>query len=106
MTLLSLKAAAGAPRLTLPRPLQFGTGRAEHAAEKPDDRVILSPFAVILSAAKDLALPLRVNYAKNLALLAQGKLPKDLALSAFKTMRDSSFAMLRTAAAPQNDNPS
>jgi hypothetical protein len=33
-----------------------------------------SPFAVILSAAKDLALPLRLNYAKNLALLAQGKL--------------------------------
>jgi hypothetical protein len=31
--------------------------------------VILSPFAVILSAAKNLALPLRVNYAKDLALL-------------------------------------
>jgi hypothetical protein len=43
------------------------------------------PFAVILSAAKDLALPLRINYAK------------DLALSIFMAMRDSSFAMLRTA---------
>jgi hypothetical protein len=47
--------------------------------------VILSPFAVVLSAAKNLALPLRVNYAK------------DLALSVFKAGRDSSFAMLRTA---------
>jgi hypothetical protein len=58
------------------------------AAGKPYNAVILSPFAVILSAAKNLALPLRVNYAK------------DLALSIFKAMRDSSFAMLRTAAAP------
>ena len=53
-------------------------GGAEQAAEKPFNAVILSPFAVILSAAKNLALPLRVNYAK------------DLALSVFKAMRDSS----------------
>jgi hypothetical protein len=66
-------------------------GRAKLAAEKAYHAVILSPFAVILSAAKNLALPLRVNYAK------------DLALSIFKARRDSSFARLRTAAAPQND---
>ena len=63
-------------------------GGALQAAEKPFNAVILSPFAVILSAAKNLALPLRVNYAK------------DLALSIFKAMQDSSFARLRTAAAP------
>jgi len=43
-------------------------GGAKQAAEKPYNAVILSPFAVILSAAKNLALPLRVNYAKDLAL--------------------------------------
>jgi hypothetical protein len=43
---------------------------------------MLSPFAVILSAAKDLALPLRVNSAK------------DLALSLFQDMRDSSSLLL------------
>ena len=55
--------------------------------EKPYRAVILSAFAVILSAAKNLALPLRVDYAK------------DLALSIFKAMRDSS-----SPAAPQNDS--
>ena len=34
---------------------------AWEAAEKRSNAVILSPFAVILSAAKDLALPLRVK---------------------------------------------
>jgi len=63
-------------------------GGTEQAAEKRSDAVILSPFALIQSAAKNLALPLRVNYAK------------DRALSVFKAMRDSSFARLRTAAAP------
>jgi hypothetical protein len=67
-------------------------GGALQAAEKPHDAVILSPFAIVLSAVKNLALPLRVNYAK------------DLALFIFKAMRDSSFARLRTAAAPQNDS--
>ena len=57
-------------------------------AEKLESTVILIPIAVVLSAVKNLALPLRVNYAK------------DLALSVFKAMRDSSFARLRTAAAP------
>ena len=57
-------------------------GGALQAAEKPCNAVILSPFAVILSAAKNLALPLRVNYAK------------DLALSIFKAMRDSSSPLL------------
>jgi len=33
---------------------------------------VLSPFAVILSEAKNLALPLRVNSAKHLALLFVG----------------------------------
>ena len=60
-------------------------GGALQAAEKRSNTVILSPFAVILSAAKNLALPLRVNY------------PKDLALFIFNAMRDSSFALLRTA---------
>ena len=55
---------------------------ASQAAEKPYHAVILSPFAVILSAAKNLALPLRVNYAK------------DLALTIFKAMRDSSLPLL------------
>jgi hypothetical protein len=63
-------------------------GGALEAAEKPCNAFILSAFAVILSAAKNLAPPLRVDYAK------------DLALSIFKAMRDSSFARLRTAAAP------
>src|SRR5208283_3535065 len=54
--------------------------------KKPAAAVILSPFGVILSAAKNLALPLRVNYAK------------DHALCIFKAMRDSS-----SPAAPQND---
>jgi hypothetical protein len=58
----------------------FWKGGAKQAAEKPSR-------AVILSAAKNLALPLRVNYAK------------DLALSIFKAMRDSS-----SLAAPQNDS--
>jgi len=62
-------------------------GGAESAAEKPFNAVIQSPFAVILSAARNLALPLRVYYAK------------DLALSVFKAMRDSS-----SPAAPQNDS--
>jgi hypothetical protein len=57
-------------------------GRAKLAAEKAYHAVILSPFAVILSAAKNLALPLRVNYAK------------DLALSIFKARRDSSSPLL------------
>ena len=65
--------------------LLVGKGGAEQAEEKLES-------AVILSAAKNLALPLRVNYAK------------DLALSVFKAMRDSSFARLKTAAAPQNDS--
>jgi hypothetical protein len=64
-------------------------GGAKQAAEKRSNTVILSPFAVILSAAKNLAPPLRVNYAKNLVL------------SIFKAMRDSSFARLRTAATLQ-----
>ena len=72
------------PGRVFPQPVQ---PRRKHA-----NAVIPSPFAVILSAAKNLALPLRVNYAK------------DLALSIFKAMRDSSFARLRTAAAPQNDS--
>jgi hypothetical protein len=58
---------------------------AEQAAEKLFQAVILSPFAVILSAAKDLRISLRVNSAKNLAL------------STLKTMRDPSFVSLRTA---------
>ena len=58
---------------------------ALQVSEKRSTAVILSPFAVILSASKNLALPLRVNY------------PKDLALFIFNAMRDSSFAMLRTA---------
>jgi len=57
-------------------------GGALRAAEKPYDAVILSPFAVVLSAAKNLALPLRVNCAK------------DLALSIFKAMQDSSSPLL------------
>jgi hypothetical protein len=48
-------------------------GGAEQTAEKLESAVILSPFAVILSAAKNRA------------------------LSIFKAMRDSSFAVLRTA---------
>jgi hypothetical protein len=71
--------------------------------EEGSNAVILSPFAVILSAAKDLALPLRVNCAKNLALPTQGKLRKGSRLSVFEAKRDSSFAMLRTTAAPEND---
>ena len=55
------------------------------AAENSSAAVSLSPFAVILSAAKNLALPLRVDYAK------------DLALCIFTALRDSSFVMLRTA---------
>jgi len=55
---------------------------ASQAAEKPYHAVILSPFAVILSAAKNLALPLRVDYAK------------DLARSIFKARRDSSPPLL------------
>ena len=62
-----------------------GNGGTKQAAEKRSEAVILSPFAVILSAAKNLALPLRANCAKNRAL------------SIFKAMRDSSFAMPRTA---------
>jgi len=62
-------------------------GGASQAAEKRSNAVILSPFAVILSVAKNLALPLRVNCAK------------DLALSIFKAMRDSSSPV-----APQNDS--
>jgi len=46
------------------------------------------PFAVILSAAKNLALPLRVNCAK------------DLALSIFKAMRDSSSLLLLRMTVP------
>ena len=57
------------------------------AAAKRFRAVILSLFAVILSAAKNLALPLRVNF------------EKDLALSIFMAMRDSS-----SPAAPQNDS--
>jgi hypothetical protein len=45
-----------------------GKGGALQVAEKPSHAVILSAFTVILSAAKNLALPLRVNYAKDLAL--------------------------------------
>jgi hypothetical protein len=41
-------------------------------AEKRFNTVILSPFAVILSEAMNLALPLRVNCAKDLALCASG----------------------------------
>jgi len=47
--------------------------------------VILRPFAVILSEAEDLALPLRVNYAK------------DLALRIFKARRDSSSVAAATS---------
>jgi hypothetical protein len=43
-------------------------GGAEQAAEKLVGAVILSPFAVILSAAKDLGISLRVNCAKNLCI--------------------------------------
>jgi hypothetical protein len=35
---------------------------------QPAQAVILSPFAVILSEAKNLALPLMVNFAKDLLL--------------------------------------
>jgi hypothetical protein len=62
-------------------------GRTSQAAEKPYNDVILSPFAVILSVAKNLALPLRVDCAK------------DLALSIFKAMRDSSSPLLLRMAA-------
>jgi len=62
-------------------------GGALEAAEKRSNTGILSPFAVILSAAKNLALALRVNYAK------------DLALVIFNAMRDSS-----SPGAPQNDS--
>jgi methionine synthase II (cobalamin-independent) len=41
---------------------------ATQAAEKPLQAVIPSPFAVILSGAKDLRISLRVNSARNLAL--------------------------------------
>jgi len=51
-------------------------------AEKLESTVILIPFAVVLSAVKNLALPLRVNYAK------------DLALSIFRAMRDSSSPLV------------
>ena len=70
------------------------TSRAEEAAEKGSNAVILSPFAVILSAANDLALPLRVNYAKNPALLAQGKLREGSRSERFKAVRDSSSLLL------------
>ena len=56
------------------------------AAEKRFPAVILSPSLVILSAAKDLAISLRVNSAKNLSLRI------------FMNIRDSS-----SPAAPQND---
>ena len=46
--------------------------------EKPLQAVIPSPFAVILSGAKDLRISLRVNSARNLAL------------SIFNAVRDSS----------------
>jgi hypothetical protein len=48
------------------------------AMEKRSNAVILSPFVVILSAAK------------NRALLSQGNCAKDRALSVFKAMQDSS----------------
>jgi hypothetical protein len=60
-------------------------GGASQAAEKRSNTVILSPFAVILSAAKNLALP------------AQGKLREGSGTVIFQAMRDSSFARLRTA---------
>jgi hypothetical protein len=53
-------------------------GGAKQAAEKPFQAVIPSPFAVILSAAKDLCSSLKANSARNLAP------------STFKAMRDSS----------------
>jgi hypothetical protein len=62
-------------------------GRGFTDCGKTHQTVILSPFAVILRAAKNLALPLRVNYTK------------DLALSIFNAMQDSS-----SPAAPQNDS--
>jgi hypothetical protein len=51
-------------------------------AVKLSNTIILSPLAVILSTAKNLALPLRANYAK------------DLALFFFNAMRDSSSPLL------------
>ena len=65
---------------------------AYKAAEKRSDAIILSPFAVILSAAKSLALP------------AQGKLREGSTSEWFEAMRHSSFALLRTTIAPHNDS--
>jgi hypothetical protein len=65
-----------------PVPLIEAQEGAKLAAERPYYGVILSPFAVILSAAKNLPLPLRVNSAK------------DFALSIFRAMRDSSSPLL------------
>jgi len=67
---------------------------ARQAAEKPFQAVIPSPFAVILipqSREKDLRISLRVNSARNLAL------------SVFKPMRDSSSS--RGRGTPRNDTP-
>jgi hypothetical protein len=62
-------------------------GGAKQAAEKRSNAVILSPFAVILSAAK------------NLALAAQGKLREGSRSAHFQ-----GNARFFVAAAPQNDS--
>jgi hypothetical protein len=62
-------------------------GGAKQAAEKPCDAVILGPFADILSAAKNLALP------------AQGELPEGSRSEHFQ-----GNARFFVAAAPQNDS--
>ena len=64
-----------------------GEGGASQAAEKRNNTVILSPFAVILSVAK------------NLALLAQGKLREGSRSECFQGR-----ARFFIADAPQNDS--
>src|SRR5208283_3183754 len=91
-----------------------GCGETFQGCHSESFAVILSPFAVILSAAKDLALPLRVNFAKDLALSAQDKLREESRSVYFQRMRDSPFAEFALRgfpkgsglpAAPQNDSP-